>query len=369
MKLLKPPTITIEEIKRRKGKVYRLYIRYTNKDGVRVRERKIVADTLQKAKNKKKDIQDEFYRNGNMLDLEEKATISLRALIDEYKNLKNITVAGKTKSTYKNHFEKFYSFISDSFPSCNNDINILEHKHVVECITHYKNKETKDKKWSDRTVNNFIVNLKSLFNYAFNKGYISKSPFADIKRKKLPAKGRADFYTDVELTIILNAIRSHYKNAIEFIVNTGLRKGELINLTWENVSETKVSPFIEIKSSNEWDTKTKNARIINLNKRALQIIKEQKEKNEKYVFTSPLGSKVHPDRILEALKKALPSDIKGDIHKLRHTFGSKLAMKGVPLYTISQLMGHTLGETTMLYAHLSPAHIQDAVDKIIIKKK
>ena len=49
------------------------------------------------------------------------------------------------------------------------------------------------------------------------------------------------------------------------------------------------------------------------------------------------------------------------IHSFRHTFASHLAMAGVPLPTIQQLLGHRDIQTVMIYAHLSPSHVQQSV--------
>lgn len=50
---------------------------------------------------------------------------------------------------------------------------------------------------------------------------------------------------------------------------------------------------------------------------------------------------------------------------LRHTFASRLAMAGVDLLTISELMGHKTIQMTKRYAHLAPAHNQAAVDRLV----
>lgn len=52
------------------------------------------------------------------------------------------------------------------------------------------------------------------------------------------------------------------------------------------------------------------------------------------------------------------------LHSLRHTFASHLVMKGIALPTVQKLMGHSDIKTTMIYAHLAPDHLADAVDKL-----
>jgi site-specific recombinase XerD len=51
-------------------------------------------------------------------------------------------------------------------------------------------------------------------------------------------------------------------------------------------------------------------------------------------------------------------------HSLRHTFASWLVMRGTPLRTVQQLLGHASITMTMRYAHLSPDHLAGAVDVI-----
>lgn len=49
---------------------------------------------------------------------------------------------------------------------------------------------------------------------------------------------------------------------------------------------------------------------------------------------------------------------------LRHTFASHLVMKGVDLATIKKLLGHSDIDTTLIYAHLTEKHVDDAVEKL-----
>ena len=52
------------------------------------------------------------------------------------------------------------------------------------------------------------------------------------------------------------------------------------------------------------------------------------------------------------------------LYTLRHTFASHLVMQGVDLPTVKKLMSHSDIQTTMIYAHLAPDHLADAVDKL-----
>ena len=53
-------------------------------------------------------------------------------------------------------------------------------------------------------------------------------------------------------------------------------------------------------------------------------------------------------------------------HDLRHTFASRLAMAGVPIRTIADLMGHSEVQTTARYAHLAPGYLAEAVERLAV---
>jgi integrase len=182
---------------------------------------------------------------------------------------------------------------------------------------------------------------------------------------RIASTGRPDFYTEDELQAIWKNVDSHWVDALKFISLTGLRKAELINLRWENLDFTKGSEQMTIESCDDWETKTGKSRVIPLVGEALEIVERQRGKNPTYVFTSPEGKMVHPDRIYHALKQCLAElHIEGDVHKMRHTFASTLAMSGVHLLQIRDLLGHTDLKTTQIYAHVAPKHLRDAISKL-----
>ncbi|MBL0061245.1 MAG: site-specific integrase [bacterium] len=124
--------------------------------------------------------------------------------------------------------------------------------------------------------------------------------------------------------------------------HTGLRKGELSNLTWDDVDLDHDPPSIAIQAKDDWTTKTLKRRIVPLNTRAAEIIKRQaRSKKHNYVFKAPEGGQIHPDKIYRELKRALAVlNLEGDVHQWRHTFASHLVMSGVDIATVSKLLGH-----------------------------
>jgi len=186
-----------------------------------------------------------------------------------------------------------------------------------------------------------------------------------IPALKVSKNGKADYFTNEEIENILTKVDPYWLPSLKFILNTGLRKGEMINLKWKNVLLKNENSTINVTPTDDWEPKTENSRTIPLNKHSIEILENQRGKHQEYVFTNKNNNKIHPDEPYHALKKALQTfGLEGDVHKLRHTFASNLVMKGVDLYTVKELLGHSDIETTQIYAHLSKQHLQSAVAKL-----
>lgn len=85
-----------------------------------------------------------------------------------------------------------------------------------------------------------------------------------------------------------------------------------------------------------------------------------------YVFPHSGGGIIRVklrERLIRIAKDAEIGDLT-KVHTLRHTFASHLVMNGVDLPTVQKLLGHSDIQTTMIYAHLAPDHLADAVNRL-----
>ncbi|MEW6675413.1 MAG: site-specific integrase [Nitrospirota bacterium] len=207
------------------------------------------------------------------------------------------------------------------------------------------------------TINKEIGCLKHMYTKALEWGYLKRNPAKEVKLLKQPP-GRLRYLEREEINNLLDACAPHLRPIIVAGLNTGMRKGEILNLKWSDV---------DLKNRRITLTNTKNneIRIIPINDTFYQELINLKDNSQgEYVFCNAKKKPFSDIKkaFVSALKRAGIKDFR--FHDLRHTFGSHLVMKGVDLRTVQQLLGHKDIKMTMRYSHLSPGHLQEAVVKL-----
>lgn len=161
----------------------------------------------------------------------------------------------------------------------------------------------------------------------------------------------------------------HIAPIVILAMNTGLRKGELLSLTWSRVNLE--NDFITINADN---AKSGKSRHIPLNKEAKAVLtnwqkdvvtlKSQQPLPNSFVFQGEEDQPISDIKKawVNLLKQAAINDFR--FHDLRHHFASKLVMAGVDLNTVRELLGHGNLDMTLRYAHLAPEHKAAAVNLI-----
>ena len=323
------------------------------------RYRKVVATNKRQAEAIAAKTQHDLTMGKHDLLPKEQTRKSIAELIDEFLLSKRHEVGLSTVRRYRNHLEPLRLFLNEQFPQVANDISLFKSLYFAELIDYVKDNYS----WAPVTINRMREMVSSLFTFAIDRDYLNKNPIKGTKSIPVPEKEAPEFFTKPELDKIWSLVDPFWKPFLRFIYHTGLRKGELINLTWEKVDLDADVPTIKIISIDEWKTKTKRSRTIPINNNALTIIKHQRGIHPKYVFISKKGEKIHPNRPYIAIKKALNElNLTGHVHKLRHTHASQLVMEGKSIFEVQKLLGHTKIETTQIYAHLSPEHQQSVVE-------
>ncbi len=206
------------------------------------------------------------------------------------------------------------------------------------------------------TVNKDLACLKTMFNKAMDWGcFDAVNPVSKVSFLKSENK-RLRYLEKEEIPILVEHCNGHLKPIVIIALNTGMRKGELLSLKWQDVDFRRETIQL-LKTKNN---KVRHIPMNNAVKDALLSIRESPE--SPYVFTSRHGAALLDVKrsFTTALKK---SEIKSfRFHDLRHTFASQLVMSGVDLNTVRDLLGHSTLEMTLRYAHLSPNYKKRAVD-------
>lgn len=215
------------------------------------------------------------------------------------------------------------------------------------------------------SVNRIIAMVKHSLKKACEWELVGEETLKKVQRVK-PLKGeiqRLRFLSLEECHKLIEAAEPHLKPIIITALNTGMRKGEILNLTWNQ---------IDLKHGYIHLDRTKNGerRDIPVNSTLKALFKELFKKRRldtDYVFVNPdTGKKYHDIKrsFTTACRRAGITDFR--FHDLRHTFASHLVMNGVDLKTVQELLGHKTIKMTLKYSHLSKAHKEKAVNTLNI---
>lgn len=211
------------------------------------------------------------------------------------------------------------------------------------------------------SVNKNISILKAMFKKAVDWQMVGEEILKKVRAvKNLPENNkRLRYLSREEIHNLISACRGITRAIVITALNTGMRKGEILNLKWEKVDLKH--GFILLDR-----TKNGDRREIPINSTLRTVLQGLPRRLDiPYVFYDPLTGRPYKDikrSFYTACKKAGIEDF--HFHDLRHTFASHLVMAGVDLTTVSRLLGHKSLTMTLRYSHLAPSHIVRAVETL-----
>ncbi len=270
-------------------------------------------------------------------------------------------------------------------------------KHLTEItawiVEKWRTTRLKKKGVKPSTVNRDLTALKAALSQAVEWGHLPEHPLKKVKPSEVKGSGKVRFLSpdeehrlrealdhreekirkdrdnanawrknrgyDLLPSLRTTAFADHLKPLVLLSINTGLRRAELLTLTWENVDLQ--TAMLTIPGS---AAKSGKPRHVPLNDEALAVIKGwQKQTSGKTGLCFP-GKKGEPMHDANTAWGNLMSAAKIEDfrwHDMRHDFASKLVMAGVDLNTVRELLGHADLKMTLRYAHLAPKHKAAAV--------
>jgi len=224
-----------------------------------------------------------------------------------------------------------------------------------------------DQKLAPKTINDYIIQLKTVLNIALNYDYIEKNPTKIIKMLKVTNVRSRKAFTKKEIKTILEMADDDTGQYIRLILLTGVRLSELANLRWDDIDLE--NRHLIVQSKDGFAPKSRKVRYIDLSNEAIEFFNDL-SRNGKYIFCNGSGNKRYKDpgdytkRINAVLREAGLYQKGFGAHTLRHTYISMLCQAGVPITTVKELAGHADIQTTMKYIHLTPGHRRSVVEKL-----
>ena len=211
----------------------------------------------------------------------------------------------------------------------------------------------------------YIRTLKAAFNKAQEWQLIRNSPFAGMGISK-EQQLRPQFIKQNDLNKILEMTSSEeIKNIFVFAFYTGCRLGEILQIRGRNIDLVKK---IVIIGGENFSTKNKKIREVPLHPEILKRIDKKANINSnQLLFSKSNGYFFNRDYISRQFKLARRSAGLGEeihFHSLRHSFASNLAVSGVPIITIKELLGHSSIISTQIYSHSDLDSKRSAIEKL-----
>lgn len=218
--------------------------------------------------------------------------------------------------------------------------------------------------YSKDSIRCYLTILKRMFQIAIDWGYLEdgENPVKKVKVYQGDSLKERILTVDEEERL-LNVCSDYLKAVVITALHTGMRRGEVLGLKWQNVDLENRKIKIE-------GTKTDRVRFIPINDDLYFVLLELKEKGSHsgYVFENSETGRAFKDVWIAFKTACRRAGISGlRFHDLRHTFASRLIQAGVDIITVKGLLGHSSVRTTERYTHSNQKLTKEAVEQLTKK--
>ncbi len=209
--------------------------------------------------------------------------------------------------------------------------------------------------------------MKRAFNLAIREWeWVDRNPVTRISLERLNNR-RDRWLAFDEEERLLRSCPPWLKEVVLFALNTGMRLGEILSLTWKGVDLFRRTVTV-------FKSKNNGRRTIPLNETALELLKatgKVRSIKTDLVFHTQNRTAIDECNVGRAFRIALRSVRIQDFrfHDLRHTFATRMVQAGKDLYKVQMLLGHKTPIMTQRYAHHYPESLRDGVEVLDRIKK
>ena len=304
-------------------------------------------------------------RENKLFDMKKEYNYTFNDLLERYKEAYKGQSSYKTKACYFPVLKKFFAgrllseitlYDLEKFRNKRKATRIISKTKKTTDVGKIRKSTLKpQKERSYASVNRTLSSLRHMFSKAVEWDMMEKSPFINAKNLFYKENNmRLRFLTEDEEERLLFYCIEYLQAIVITALNTGMRKGEVLSLKWTQIR----NGFIYLTK-----TKSREPRQTPINKTLRALFKSlPRHIRSDYVFCDKEG-RPHKDvkrSFPTALKKSCIEDFR--FHDLRHSFASRLVMKGAGLKAAQELLGCKSIKMTMRYSHLSEDFKKAAVE-------
>lgn len=260
----------------------------------------------------------------------------MKQVVENYiKILTNRNYSNRTIETYVCYLERFL-----------NDINVNPYHITLSDIKTY----LRDTAYTSCSHQNQVIgSIKLYAKYILNKKEIHLDKIERPKKeKKLPLVIESEYLKET----ILSIKNLKHKAILSLGYGCMLRVSEVLNLKITDIDSKRM--LITIKNA-----KGRKDRIVVLSETLLTSLRAyyKKYQPKEYLFNGAVQRKYSATSCNKLVKKYLGNSY--HFHTLRHSGATTMLENGNDLASIQKLLGHTNIKTTMIYTHVSQAHLQN----------
>lgn len=208
-----------------------------------------------------------------------------------------------------------------------------------------------------------LWNLKSIMNLVRPNWVLPSGKLPQMRYRNISDPIDVYFNSEEEFQAILSHVPEELKTIVFIARKTGLRRANVLGMKWSWVNVIQKTITIPRGSH-----KNRKPHVVKMSKSVFALFRDMKIEGD-LVFPptgkfKKLAWQTWVEYVSEEFKKACRLRDRPDFtfHGLRHDFCSQLIMRGVPLYTVSKMVGHRSIRTTERYSHLSPEAVADKFD-------